>query len=292
MTEAEALIPYLYSYDAREAAVRLAEMGAPAIEPLIAVVSGQHPTPDLSRLPPALDGNQRQLTGTTAATPNADAARERAAYVLGEIGDARAVEALVAAYRRESDRFIRLAAARALGKIGDERGTDVLCDALAGRPWTPDYRYLVDDLARLGGERAIPVLIGLLRRDDHTYGCAALAAGYLLRFRDDPRVIDGLIGGLRADAEFATVRAAVAALAEIGGAQANAGLLAFVGALAALPPERWDDRDDNLSETEQGVVFHVLRTELADAAQALRRSGDPEVIAPLDALLERVPPLL
>jgi HEAT repeat protein len=288
MTEAETLIPYLYSYDAREAAVRLAQLGAPAIEPLIAVMSGQYPTPDFA----AINGKQRQSTGAITAIPNADAARERAAYILGEIGDTRAVDSLIAAYRRESDRYIQLAAARALGRIGDERGIEVLTDALAGRLWTPDFRFLVDDLARLAGERAIPTLAGLLRRDDHTYGCAALAAGYLLRYRGDPRVVDGLIGGLRADAEFATVRAAVSALTAIGGAQANRGLLAFVEALAGLPPERWDEREDNLSETEQGVIFHVLRTELADTVQALRGSGDADTIAALDRVLADAPRLL
>ncbi len=285
MTEADELIPYLYSLDARAAAVRLAQLGAPAVAPLIAVISGQY-IPDLT--PP---GSDPLLAGMAAPTKvEAGAARERAAYVLGEIGDVQAVDALIAAYRREADRYIRLAAARALGKIGDPRAIDTLADALAGRAWTPDYRFLVDDLARIGRERAVAPLIGLVQSADYTYGSAARAAQHLLAYRDDPRVLDGLIGGLRIDAEITTVRAVIAALAEIGGERANEALLAFVASLTALPPERWDDRDDNLSETEDGTVFHVLKTELDDAVQALRRRGDAAVTAALDRLLAEMLP--
>ena len=281
MNEAEALIPYLYTFDAREAANRLAALGQPAVAALIAVISGEY-SPDLSRLP---DASASVPVGIPA-EPQADAARERAAYILGDIGDAQAVEPLLVAYAHERDRFIRLALARALGKIGDPRAIP----ALAGRLGTPDFRSLVSDLARIDGEQAVEPLIGLIRREEYTYGCAALAAGLLAQRSDDTRSVAGLTGGLRPDAEFATVQAVIAALGEIGGQGAAQGLLDFVRGLLALPPERWDGREDNLSETDQGMVFHVLKTEFRDAVSAIRRCGDAETVAALERLLASAPP--
>jgi len=55
--------------------------------------------------------------------------RQTAAEVLGEIGDARAVEPLLAALRDE-DSDVREAAAEALGKIGDARAAVPLRSAL------------------------------------------------------------------------------------------------------------------------------------------------------------------
>lgn len=290
MSEVEALIPYLYSYDAREAAARLVALGQPAVMPLIAVIEGQYVIADLSYLTRA--GNSLPACIAVPAEPALDAARERAAYVLGDIGDARAVEALIAAYGRERDRYIRLAVARALGKIGDPRGVDVLIDALAGRPWTPDFVHLVNDLARIGGESAVEPLIGLIRREDYTYGSAARAAAHLALHRDHPRAVIGLTGGLRLDAEFATVQAVTAALGEMGGTVGVCALLDFIREMMALPPERWDEREDNLSETDQGVAFHILKTEFHDAASAVRRAGDAEASAALDRLLAGAPSYL
>lgn len=291
MDEAERLIPYLYSFDARTAASRLVALGAPAVDALIAVIDGRYVPPDLSCLP-ATDSDAPTVAAALPAEPQADAARERAAYVLGDIGDARAVAPLIAAYGREHDRFIRLALARALGKIGDPRAVDTLIDALAGRVWTPDCRHLVEDLARIGGARAIDTLLDLLQRAVYTYGCAAAAARLLAVHCADPRVPAGLAAGLRPDAEFITVQAAIEALESCGGAQAVPALLDFVRTLLALPSERWDDREDNLSETEQGVVFHIIKTEFWAAVGAVRRCGDETSAAVLDDLLAGAAPYL
>ena len=56
-------------------------------------------------------------------------AREAAAEALGEIGDSRVVEPLVAALG-DTDDDVREAAAEALGKIGDPRAVDPLTAAL------------------------------------------------------------------------------------------------------------------------------------------------------------------
>jgi hypothetical protein len=142
----------------------------------------------------------------------------------------------------------------------------------------------------MGEERAVEPLIRLIRSEAYSYGCAAVAAWRLAQRRADPRVLDGLIAGLRVDAEFATVQAVTSALGDIGGLRAARALLAFTGQLIALPPERWDAREDNLSETEAGVVFHVVGTEFRDALSAIRRSDDSETRAALDGLLAGAPP--
>lgn len=283
--QVERLIPYLYSLDARAASERLIALEGEAVEPLLRVVSGEYPLPDLTKTQAVeIDGVLLACVGTDAGA-NADAARERAAYILGDIGDARAVDTLIAAHAKETERHAKLAMARALGQIGDARVVDTLIAALAAPAWTPHYRVLVDDLARLGGERAIEPLIRQVQREGYSYGSAAQAARALLAHQNDPRVVDGLIGGLRVDAEFATLEAVIAVLGEIGGRKAAQGLLTLVNAMTALPAERWDEREENLSETDQGVTFHILKTEFRDAVKAIRRCGDAETSAALDTAL-------
>ena len=108
----------------------LIALGKDAVEPLIQVVSGVYPLPDLTKVEALeLDGVPLACIGTNAAV-NADAAKERAAYILGDIGDARAVDSLIAAHARESERHAKLAIARALGKIGNAQAVDSLIAAL------------------------------------------------------------------------------------------------------------------------------------------------------------------
>ncbi|MFN8563580.1 MAG: HEAT repeat domain-containing protein [Anaerolineae bacterium] len=277
MNEVEPLLAHLYSADAREAADRLVALGAPAVEPLIALLSGQHPTPDWT-----------QFEGFGAA-PDTNAARERAAYILGDIGDPRAVEPLIAAYARESDRYIRLAAVLALGKIGDPRGLPTLTAALDAPAWTPAYARIVDDFARIAGASAVEPLIRVVQSAHYTYGGAAHAARALAHLRADLRVLPGLVAALRPDAEITTVEALIDVLAETGDPRAGGALLGFVGALIRLPPERWDDRDENRSETDQGVEFHIFRTYLQAASGAIRKMGSLEAITALERLLGSAP---
>lgn len=277
MSEVEPLLAHLYSADAREAADRLVALGAPAVEPLLDLLDGRHSTPDWT-----------QFEGFGAA-PDANAARERAAYILGDIGDPRAVEPLIAACARESDRYIRLAAVLALGSIGDPRALPMLITALDTPAWTPAYARIVDDFARIAGASAVEPLIRVVRSAHYTYGGAAHAARALAHLRADPCVLPGLIAALRPDAEIATVEALIDVLAETGDPRAAGGLIGFVGALIRLPPERWDDRDENRSETDQGVEFHIFRTYLQAATGAVRRMGSLEAITALERLLGSAP---
>jgi HEAT repeat protein len=287
--DAAGLIPYLYTYNASPASQQLVALGAVAVDSLIAVMSGAQPVPDL--MPLEASEESRALLGCLGVppTPNCAAARERAAYLLGDIGDLRAVEPLIAAFAGESDRFMRMAIVRALGKIGDPRAIEPLITALAAPAWTPDFGILVDDLARIGGARAVEPLIGVVQSKTYSYGCAAHAARILSSRHDDPRVLDGLIGGLRLDAEFSTLQTVIDILGEWGDPRGAQALVSFVRELIALPPERWDDRFDNLSETDEGVTFHILKTELNAAIKAIRRIGDGETVDALKRALNESP---
>lgn len=99
--------------------------------------------------------------------------RSAAAEALGKIGDARAVDPLIAAmqYRDEQvyedaeDAEARLNAALALGKIGDLRVVSELLDAASGGDLQL-ASYAIDALGMLGDARAIPTLIDALQIHD------------------------------------------------------------------------------------------------------------------------------
>lgn len=275
--EIERLLAQLYSADAREASDRLVALGAAAVEPLIAVLNGQHALPNL------------RLYGGIGSVPDSAAARERAAYLLGDIGDTRAVEPLIAAYTRETSRYTRLAIALALGKIGDARAAATLVALLDDVPFTPDYARIVDDYARIAGTEAVEPLLRVARSRRYTYGGAARAVRALAKLRADPRVLPGLIDALRPDAETATVLALIDTLAETGDAHAIDALIRFIGVLIQLPAERWDERDENQSETDAGVVFHILKAQFGAATAAVRRTGTAEARARLERLLGSAP---
>ncbi len=284
--EVEQLIAHLYTFDARAARTRLVEIGAPAVEPLIAVLDRTHDLPDLERLKAA--GVPEELLELAPALDPA-AARERAAYLLGDIGDARAVEPLIAAFARERERHICLAIVRALGKIGDPRAVDTLIAALETPAWTPEYSTIVNDLDRIGGDRAVEPLIRHLHSVAYSYGSAARAAWALSHRQDDPRVLDALITGLRLDAEFSTLEAVFAGLERCGEPRGARALLNFVNGMLKLPKERWDQREENLSETDKGVVYHVLIAELRNAVAVIRHIGDPETVSALGHALATAP---
>jgi HEAT repeat protein len=88
------------SETSRKAAESLATIGTPAVEPLVAVLTGS-----------------KELV------------RGCAAWTLGKIGDNRAVEPLIAALRDHNE-HVRELAASALGKIGDDRAVEPLIAAL------------------------------------------------------------------------------------------------------------------------------------------------------------------
>ena len=77
----------------------------------------------------------------------------RAAWILGELRETRAVDALVRLLEWGHDPYILAGAAEALGKIGDARTTAVLAKALASSYLLVRLKA-VEALGRLGGDEA------------------------------------------------------------------------------------------------------------------------------------------
>ncbi len=98
--------------------------------------------------------------------------RSEIARDLGEIGDPRAVDALIGALR-DPNEFTRIAAARALGEIGDPRAVEVLIHALAeAKGWVGGS--IAAALGKIHDPRAIDPLVGALSNDE-TYHRATTA---------------------------------------------------------------------------------------------------------------------
>jgi HEAT repeat protein len=116
--------------------------------------------------------------------------RRNVAWALGEIGDARAVDALIKALK---DRVIRIRVAEALGKIGDSRAVDALIEAL--RDWDEDVRKsVVWALGEIGDARAVDALIEALRDwDEDVRKSVVWALGEI----GDARAVDALIKALK-----------------------------------------------------------------------------------------------
>ena len=94
---------------------------------------------------------------------------------MGRIGDA-AVEPLIEALN-DSDRMIRRYAAYALGEIGDARAVEVLDRALMNRDYeviAGAYSYFIRKV-RKGSEEVLIVLIDTLNRQGHE----EMAEGFL-----------------------------------------------------------------------------------------------------------------
>ena len=110
--------------------------------------------------------------------------RSAAADALGRIGDASAVEPLIAAmryrdaqaYEDDEDSEARIQAAVALGKIGDLRAFEALLDTASGTTDLLLASYAIDALGMLADPRAIPTLIEALKVSDQDVPKSARSA--------------------------------------------------------------------------------------------------------------------
>jgi len=125
--------------------------------------------------------------------------RERAAYVLGEIRDRRAMTSLLPLLNDERA-VVRFHAVYALEKIGDPRAVEALLTALDDDDADVRYRA-ASGLGRIGDHRAVAPLIAALNdAKNHVQHSAARALGCL----GDPRAIEPLramLDDLRAQAD-------------------------------------------------------------------------------------------
>jgi len=147
--------------------------------------------------------------------------REAAAFALGAIGDARAVEPLLAAAGGEG--YERANAAKALGMLGDARAVPVLIQCLVGKG-SGARREVAWALGRLGDKSAVEPLIGLLRDPDmYVRRDVAEALGLL----KDARAVEALLALLQ-DKEAQVREMATEALGRIGDKQVLAALMALL----------------------------------------------------------------
>ena len=107
--------------------------------------------------------------------------RQAMVEALGQIGDPRAVDALVARLADAGeDEYVRLAAARALGQIGDPRAVDPLAARLADAGEDKDVRTAAAEaLGEIGEEPALAALRDYL--DDPVEAVRRAALGGLAR---------------------------------------------------------------------------------------------------------------
>jgi HEAT repeat protein len=92
--------------------------------------------------------------------------RWRAIEILGELGDARAVPALLAALADPRGTLRPCLAAQSLGRLGDPRAVDALI-AAAGQRENEDLRLCaIKSLGPLRAERAVPVLADAVQRGE------------------------------------------------------------------------------------------------------------------------------
>lgn len=98
-----------------------------------------------------------------------------AARILGQLGDARAVDALVARLHDRDDR-LRMSAAEALGRVADRRATQALVQAMLRDPAPRVRAHAAAAIAKVEGERAVDVLVSALADPDHATRMRALEA--------------------------------------------------------------------------------------------------------------------
>jgi len=188
--------------------------------------------------------------------------RQGAVIALGEIGDERAVESLIATLKDE-DSNVRKNAAEALGKIGDERAVEPLKQALKDK--SKDVQiWAAFGLYKSGDTQKIEFLITALKDKDVI---VRLAATWALGELTDPRAVEPLITALK-DEEYMVRYWAAEALEEINPKwreteEAKRKVPEFISALK--------DEDMNIR---------------SGAARALGELKDPRAVEPLITALK------
>ena len=164
-----ALATFKQASPGEEAAIALASMGQPSVEPLVGALNHANAS-----------------------------VRRNAAWAIGEVSGGMtakresAVEPLRSALQ-DGDEWVRMAAARALGEIRDERSVENIIAALADSSGRV-REVAAWSLGELKAERAVPSLGALLLRDENA-GARRMAAWALGEIQD-PQAIESLTAAL------------------------------------------------------------------------------------------------
>jgi HEAT repeat protein len=152
--------------------------------------------------------------------------RAGAAYALGKIGDARAVEPIMALVE-DRDPSLRSVAARALGRLRDSRAVTALTRALEDGHVNVRLQA-AGSLREIGGPSAVSPLIEALEDPDAR---VRLQAALALSTLGDGRAVEPLIQRLRSRGEHYDVQmVAILGLGELGDHRALGVLLGALGA--------------------------------------------------------------
>lgn len=157
----------------RLATEALARMGEPALEPLLVAFTTGRPNRGYGKDPrvQAAAATALGLLKNPAAVPTLLRAfvdpqmndvKGSIAEALGELGDAQAVEPLLAALKDEA---VRASAAQALGNLRDRRAMEPLLELL-GRSGIHSRRVIAEAIVKLGKPRPMDRLITLLNSTD------------------------------------------------------------------------------------------------------------------------------
>jgi HEAT repeat protein len=203
---------------------------------------------------------------------------------LGKLGDARAVEPLIATLKDE-DWIVGWFAAQALGQIGDPQAVEPLIAALKDTEMHV-RRFAAEALRQFGDSRAVQPLIAALKDETGDVRCAAAQA---LGQIGDSRAVQPLIATLK-DEERDVCCAAARALGQIGDSRAVRPLIAI------LKDETGDVRQaaawalEKIGAPAVEPLIAILKDEAMDmrqaAARALGRIGDSRAVRPLIAILK------
>jgi hypothetical protein len=248
MADIQTLINKLYHPDGavREAngAAGLRSLGGESLEALIAVLNRTYPIPNDKRTTGLLNlGNGPRQRESEA--------RCLAAGLLGQLGDDRAAEALLAALTTEDVR-VRDSAALALGRRGDARALEPLIAALQNRD--ADIRSeAVGLLGKLGDRRAVEPLIHTMQTDG----------------RSAPRWM------------------AMRVLGDLGDGRAVRPLIQVLEGLLTLSPLEWaaPQPEEHREETSSQRVW----TTCSLALDALSKLNDPAALPVVERLARDVP---
>lgn len=145
-----------------------------------------------------------------------------AALALGQIGSAKATDALVATLK-DKDIDVRSRAVFALGKIGSSRAVEGLIYALSDKDCFVRQRA-AEELGDIGSDRAVPVLTGALKdKDSDVRSNAVVALGQI----GSDEAVDALVTAIHDRSGNLGWRAAFA-LGRIGSIKATDALIATV----------------------------------------------------------------
>lgn len=170
----------------------LKEVEEPAVMPLIGALSGGN-EPIIWEVSTILGeiGDERATEPLIAILEDANEdseLREKAVHALGKIKDTRAVEPLIRAAVRDTNYAIRCWSATALGDIGDTRAVEPLIDILLDKSSTETLRirgHAAEALGKIGNNAAVEPLITALEDHREEEWVRNNAARALLEMDDD-----------------------------------------------------------------------------------------------------------